>query len=75
MKERNIEYKIITMNTIIKIIILLAILFTVSTFIFAVWCAFNAFNIGDILATVIFITCAVIDLVCSIKLIILLKKQ
>lgn len=63
------------MNTTIKIIILLTVIFTVSAFAFATWCAVNAFNIGDISAVVVHTLCAAIDLTCFIRVVTLLKKH
>lgn len=63
------------MKAIIKILFTIGFIFILAAFAFAAWCAYNAFKIGDVSSVVMFTMCAVIDLLCFISSIILLKED
>lgn len=62
------------MDTIIKIIISLAVVFMFSAFAFSSWCAYNCFVIGDVTLSFIHATLAVINLFFFINTILLVTK-
>lgn len=62
------------METLIKIIISLAVVYMFSAFAFSSWCAYNCFVIGDVTLSIINATLAVVDLFFFINTILLLTK-
>lgn len=62
------------METIIKIIISLAVVFIFSAFGFAAWCAYNCFVIGDMTLSLAHTALAIVDLFFLIRTILLFTK-
>lgn len=62
------------METHIKILTIICLVFTLAAFAFSAWCAYNCFVIGDITLSLVHTALAIVDLFFLIRTILLFTK-